>query len=734
MRMKAGTCGSTTSSPGLLLGVLSIAIAAQPSCSLLRGKVKTPDARMGERHMKATSAPRISTLAYSEYQLEISYLDGLGREAQRLSPIENSVWARRTMQYGFRGQRVRELLSHRVPDNEYVPASEAGVAQEEPTLVESGYDAFGRVTGSWLRYGSNRYDEKRIAYHPGWTQTWYVEDASRGRQRHHENGFGNLVKVEELEGDDLRNTVEYRYDVLGNRLRSYQNGVLLTRRRYNSRGLVELEADANRNSCGDPASCPRIFTYDALGRLESEADATGKTVVYKRDELGRAYRQDYCPDGACEDAPVERLFDGTASNLGDRGQLVRETKGSVVRERHYDHWGRTRWEKLSIGSRTFRTDYTYDLLGRVLTITYPSTCNGRRERAVYTYDALGLRTVDWESNCEAGSQRLITNVEYDDALGRRTEVAWNGGVTVAYEYDPRFARLKAQELRNSSQTLGRLSYDYFGDGKIQTVTDEPIEGANVAEGDVWTHDYDYARRLSSAVVRSQRGSFKYRFVYGYDAGTGNLNRVETKPGARFSADPQRALELVYGEGHAGPHAVTTVEWRKKRTDDPELYAIEYDDNGAAVSVGNGHVTYGYDADGRMTRVEVAGCPEGLGDCDGFVQNGCEADVRLTCGNCKGTCPNGMECTGQTCECAAGRHDCNGDPSDGCEGDLRTPTDCGSCGNSCSGNSAGNACVKTLGAVGGYACGCVTSRDCGLFHECVRVRGRAACMPRPPDYR
>ncbi|MBW2528056.1 MAG: hypothetical protein JRI23_27995 [Deltaproteobacteria bacterium] len=83
------------------------------------------------------------------------------------------------------------------------------------------------------------------------------------------------------------------------------------------------------------------------------------------------------------------------------------------------------------------------------------------------------------------------------------------------------------------------------------------------------------------------------------------------------------------------------------------------------------------------------CEEGLGDCDGLVETGCETVIRtsqLHCGGCHRLCANGR-CVDGRCVCYEDYADCDGDAVNGCESDLLIDAqDCGECGRDCLGGS------------------------------------------------
>lgn len=88
--------------------------------------------------------------------------------------------------------------------------------------------------------------------------------------------------------------------------------------------------------------------------------------------------------------------------------------------------------------------------------------------------------------------------------------------------------------------------------------------------------------------------------------------------------------------------------------------------------------------------ELTACVEGFGDCDGSPGNGCESDLGTLehCGACGRACAPAHAtgaCSGGTCAIAAcdpGFADCDGLVENGCEADLGSPGTCGACDRRC----------------------------------------------------
>lgn len=119
--------------------------------------------------------------------------------------------------------------------------------------------------------------------------------------------------------------------------------------------------------------------------------------------------------------------------------------------------------------------------------------------------------------------------------------------------------------------------------------------------------------------------------------------------------------------------------------------------------GSGYVAVGNDCAvfGRTCSQGKCLCAEGLADCDGLTQNGCEAKILSdpdNCGSCGGACSSNHvqnrgcdgDCTGS---CQAGFADCNGDlRTDGCEtATSKDVKNCGACNVACSTNHVTASC-------------------------------------------
>lgn len=350
---------------------------------------------------------------------------------------------------------------------------------------------------------------------------------------------GHLASVT----DALQHTTGYAYDARGNRLS-----------RTNALGGIESwsydgadRPTSHRDTADTVAS---IWTYDALGRLATVADASGRTETRAYDRGGRLTGQSWAS--------------GTET---------------LVRTRSWDPAGRL----ASVSGPDGMTSYAYDEAGNLLFADAP----GADADLAYAWDLAGRRT-----SLTHPDGAVVTTIY--DPLGRpatmshptlgATAYAWDGdgrllgedlpgeGNDRAWTYDP-----------STGQATGYTQH--LGGATLQTSLGHDranrVVSAATAGGEAVEYRYDDAGQLVAVDTNATA-----THEYAYDA-LGRRTR---------STDPAGTFDYAYDD--AG-------RLLSRTTPDPEFpLSVKAQVNGQTVGTVAGHrpgdATYAYDPAGRRT--------------------------------------------------------------------------------------------------------------------------------------
>ena len=165
---------------------------------------------------------------------------------------------------------------------------------------------------------------------------------------------------------------------------------------------------------------------------------------------------------------------------------------------------------------------------------------------------------------------FVSNVDYN-ASGQITRIEYGNGTVTEYEYDENTLRLAHLVTEHQGSSIQDLSYTYDSVGNIIEI----VDGVNTASQDF---SYDELNRLMTA-----NNSVYGNKTYAYD----EVGNMILKDGVNY----------YYGEGDAGPHAITSG------SDGSEFF---YDDNGNMTSwltADEDTFNYEFDAENRLKQVK-----------------------------------------------------------------------------------------------------------------------------------
>jgi len=272
---------------------------------------------------------------------------------------------------------------------------------------------------------------------------------------------------------------------------------------------------------------------------------------------------------------------------------------------------------------TSYTYYTYDYLGRLISVTNPDN-----KTISYQYDASGNRTqladpnnggitayTYDDDNRLTGVTRGTASTTYQyDSLGRQTRVDYPNGTYAQYTYNSQRNWLVSLANKNAAGTvLSSYSYTYDKAGNRLSVTENG--------GSAVSYTYDNIYQLTS---ETRTGTNAYSITYQYD-GAGNRTQM-VKSGTTTSytynnnnqllTETTGGITVTYsydGNGNllskTGGGNTTTYSWNRRNhllsvSEPSGNTAYEYDGDGTRISKTQSGVKTKYINDVALRLVQV----------------------------------------------------------------------------------------------------------------------------------
>lgn len=365
---------------------------------------------------------------------------------------------------------------------------------------KTGYDAAGNVTSVIDALGS----ERRFGYNSDGALTNQFDALGHETQYRYDLA-GNLIGVK----DPLEHITSYGYDIMGNMTS------MLTP--DGNETTYSYDLHDNMISITSPGGEVEQFIYDVESRLEKSIRPDGSSIVYDYDEMDKLLSKTYSDDTQqvlyAYDLAGNRISMNDATGayaytydvLG-RLETVTDGAGRVV-VYHYDEYGRTAQIDYPEGRSV---SYGYDLNDNLLTVT---DSNG--QSVSYTYDKDGNPLT-----CER-SNGVDTSYTYD-AAGNVLSVIneCNGEVlsSFAYTYDPNGQILTEDAVQGAD--ISRKEFVYDEAGQLDGYTEE-------LNGQISTTSYFYNPDGSRVSVTT--GADEEAVVAEYDD-NGRLTKQTTAEG------------------------------------------------------------------------------------------------------------------------------------------------------------------------------------------------------------
>ncbi|GAB4172324.1 MAG: hypothetical protein Fur0032_11700 [Terrimicrobiaceae bacterium] len=524
------------------------------------------------------------------------FFDGLGRKIMTRSEGSESGQAVVTDHVVFNARKAAWKT--------YLPYFGSGMdfADGGEASTETRYDALGRServiqpdTGDGPVYSMTRY-EPLVRFIQDEEQTRAGSRHSGAGMRYihdgllNDEGQGRLRQVVEVvkinddgtpSGSPAEWVTSYAYDLLDNLTGITDSQLNVKTMRYDALSRMTFMDDPNRGTLD--------YEYDDASNLTKSTDAKGQVIKLTYDGANRILTEDYL-DAAGFSPDVAYHYDKPGPKGGSnlRGQLAWVSDLSGQEHLSYDERGRiaSRSKRLvaDLTAQDYLTKFSYDSMDRLVSESYPDG-----DDVTYGYNPRGL--LSDITNGIVGP--IVPQVDYAASV-QTSEVQYSNGVATHYNYDERQRLQRLKTLRGSSEILNN-EYKFDGSQNITQIIDHRgQDGENEIIHNSQTLIYDDLYRLTEAEF-SSGDSAKYR----YDRIGNMLEKGLQRSNAQGVLSGNVQATLRYGEGGAGPHAVTSAVGANPQD---ASRVLTYDDNGNLASERD--IIYSWDFKDRLKGIET----------------------------------------------------------------------------------------------------------------------------------
>jgi RHS repeat-associated protein len=395
------------------------------------------------------------------------------------------------------------------------------------------FDASGNLVGTTYADGSSTSE----TYDADGTPATYTD--ARGQTITETHDSAGRLTSKTLPGGDV---YTYTYDARGNMLTAddssgtihmtYDADDNLTEIDYPDGHSIKYTYDsAGRRLQMNAAGYVTNYTYDSIGRFTRLTDGSGTLLIaYTYDNQNRPIRADhgngtyttyaYNKSGQltslinyAPDASINSKYIYTYDILG-RVATMTTTEGTTTY--HYDATGQLISAALP-GGRTIT--YSYDAAGNRVSVTDSGTTTTYQTNPLNEYTSSGAATFTYDADGNLTSRADSTGVTHYsyDAENRLTEVSGPAGTWI-YEYDPFGYRTAViengvrTELLYDPSSQGTAVAEYAADGSVISQFAEGIGIVASASGGQ-TDYYDFDGIGSTAGVTDAAGNYVDQYSY-----------------------------------------------------------------------------------------------------------------------------------------------------------------------------------------------------------------------------
>ena len=263
------------------------------------------------------------------------------------------------------------------------------------------------------------------------------------------SAWGPLSEVLDALGERTR----YEYDAFGGLLQVHDAvGNTVTSITYNPRGFKLAVADSDRGAW--------TWTRNALGEVTALRDAKGAVTQVAYDALGRVTQRTNA-------GGTSKWTWGASAAVKNIGRLAALSGPGYSESFSYDGTGRPAAHTIT-SDASYRFDFSYNALGLLETLTYPSAGAGERFWIAHFYDAGRVSHIQSANNAAGPIWTLNTQ----DAAGNALDETLGTSVRVVSGFSPLTGDLEYRQAgTGGSTTIQDLAYDWDASGNLSARRD-----------------------------------------------------------------------------------------------------------------------------------------------------------------------------------------------------------------------------------------------------------------------
>ncbi|MEO8637499.1 MAG: glycine-rich domain-containing protein [Candidatus Taylorbacteria bacterium] len=458
--------------------------------------------------------------------LTFQFFDGLGRLVQESKEAEASgSYNVKDTVYNNVGLVVKQSLP-------YV----GGGSKSSPTGIASlystnTYDALGRPLSIVDATGATKYS------YDDWKTK--VTDKNGKVKNYYKDAYGNLIKVEEINGGSTYATY-YEWNLSGKLLKI--TDALSNIRNFTYDGLGRLLTAQDLHVSGDSTFGTWTNSYDDAGNVLQSVSPNSQTTNYTYDSMSHPLTEDYTGGPGTE---ITYFFGGCANGKGRLCSAIM-TAGANT-DYTYDSNGNIASEAKNIAGTTYTTSYTYNRLGNLLTITYPDNAQTK-----YTYNSAGQLDKIMRKENGGGFTNVVYNFDYNPLGQIATQVDANGATT-KNTYD--VANL--YRLINKKTSVGYVptannvpSITLTGSSAINLLIGDTFTEPGYSATDVEDGNLTSSVKVTGSVKTSVAGTYKLNYNVSDSGGMPATEKIRTVTVGTAPA-PKFVKVLIIGGGGGG---------------------------------------------------------------------------------------------------------------------------------------------------------------------------------------